>query len=317
MLWEYLLIAAGIFVILLLITCIVLICLRRQSIINECILSEQVNALQASIEKNNEFFSNMVHELKTPLSVILGAIQLMELNGKSQSDKQSDETAARLERNLKIIKRNCYRLLRLTHNLLDLTRSEAGYQSFKPLNCDLDRLLEEIVLSVKPYAEEKQLKLYFKPSHQRNIVNIDIEKMERIMLNLLSNAIKFTNPGGFVCVSSYRSADRVYISVRDSGIGIPPEKHNEIFDRFKQASHTCCSENKGSGIGLSLVKSFVELHNGNINVKSECGKGSEFIIDLPAGTVITEAANYTASDLDKQISEAVKLEFSTLHSLST
>lgn len=308
---EYLLIA-GISIIIILALCIVLFYLRRQHINNEKILSEQINVLQNSIDKNSEFFSNMAHELKTPLSIILGAVQLLELNRQLRKDDKLNEAEDRLERNIKVIKCNCRRMLRLTHNLLDLTKAEAGYQLLKPTNCNLDLLLEEIILSVKPYAEEKQLNLYYNPSPKEITIAIDIEKMERIMLNLLSNAIKFTKRGGVVSVSSYPERGRAFISVLDSGIGIPAEKQKDVLYRFKQAGHSSHIENNGSGIGLSLVKTLVELHKGNINIRSGDGKGTEFIIDLPIRVTDHNTEEFTESELSSEIAEAAKLEFSSL-----
>lgn len=321
MLEEYLLIASGISILLLLAGCTVLICLRRQSLLNEKRLSERIDALQNCIEKNNDFFTNIAHELKTPLSVVIGAVQLLELNtclrGIKEWDQDANKAESRLERSIKIIKCNCYRMLRLTHNLLDVTRSQAGYQALKPVNCDLDMLLEEIVLSVKPYAEEKQLDLYYEPSPKKISIAVDMEKIERIILNLLSNAIKFTKPGGSICVASYPSMGKAFICVRDSGVGIPPEKQKEIFERFRQAGHSPDIELKGSGIGLSLVKAFVDLHKGNITVKSELGKGTEFLIDLPIRHLSAEAEVPAAAEISNEITDAAKLEFSGFSTLTT
>ncbi len=313
---DYLLIAS-ISIILLLAVCTVIFRLRRQSIINEKILIDQINVLQKNIEKNTEFYSNMVHEMKTPLSVILGAIQLLEMNCRFHIDSKQNEVTDRVERNIRVIRCNCNRLLRLTHNMLDLTKVEAGYQLLHLANCDLDQLLEEIVLSVKPYAEEKQLDLYYNPSPKKIIIAVDIEKIERIMLNLLSNAIKYTRPGGVVGVSSYPSKGRAFISVLDTGIGIPAEKQKDVFDRFMQAGNSSRAENKGSGIGLSLVRKFVDLHKGNINIRSGGGKGTEFIIDLPIRLADSNVEEFTEDELSNSITEAAKLEFSTLPTLTT
>jgi two-component system cell cycle sensor histidine kinase PleC len=135
--------------------------------------------------------------------------------------------------------------MRLTNNLLDLARIEAGCQVLKPVNCRLDSLLEEIVRSVKPYTLQKQLDLSYAGSSGEITAAVDIEKIERVMLNLISNAIKFTKPGGAVCVSSCRSGDKVVISVKDTGIGIPGESLNTIFNRYKQAGRNM---QRGSGI---------------------------------------------------------------------
>jgi len=262
-------------------------------------------------KRKTEFFYKLTHDLKTPLSVIMGAVQLIEIKtaGISQDENMS--------KNLKTIKQNCTRMLRLINNLLDLAKSEAGYLSLNPVNCDLDVFLEEIVHSVQPYADKKDLKLYCRKSPEQIITALDIEKTERIMLNLLSNAIKFTKPGGTVTVSSYRSGDRAFISVKDSGIGIPADKQSKIFSCYEQAGHCPSAEKEGSGIGLSLVKTFVEMQKGNIQIISEENKGTEFIIDLPIKRVETSPDCHGPADFRHMFDEDVKVEFSGRQSVST
>ncbi len=267
-------------------------------------------AIEAS-DRMGEFFSNMTHELRTPLSVILGAVQLME---KDHSEQSRNERSAR---NLHTIKYNCYRLLRLTNNLLDLARSESGYLTLKPVNCELNALIDEIVQSVRPFAEKKQLELRCLKSSKPIDIALDIEKTERIMLNLLSNAIKFSKPGDAVTVSVCESDGRAYISVKDTGAGIPASMQHEIFDRYKQSGRCHQLENQGSGIGLSLVKTFVELHHGNIKLISKVDKGSEFIIDLPLVTADGIGERRSCSDLRREADEAAKVEFSSTYSITT
>lgn len=286
----------------------VLLCLVKTRS-NAVLLKKQLDsAIEANIRRTG-FFSNMVHELKMPLSVILGAAQLIEmkLTSERQDEKAADGAAFLktnctvpqsdyMQKNIAAIKCNCYRMMKLTGNLLDLAKSEAGYLKLKPVNCDLCILLEEIVHSVQPYAVKKQLDLQFRKPQDKLVVAVDAEKAERIMLNLLSNAIKFTNPGGSIIVSAYTADGLVFISVKDTGVGIPAEKQNEIFGLYSQAGLHSCAEKEGHGIGLYLVKTFVELHQGNIKLFSEEGRGSEFIIDLPARTVEPSREALNAGD---------------------
>lgn len=314
--YKYLLAVAVIFIILLLAACVILLLLYQKCRVagtkNEKMLLNRLNAAIKYSNERTDFFSNMTHELKTPLSVILGAIQLMEMKKKGQVEEDSSFC-----KNMRIIKYNCYSLLRLTNNLLDLNKMETGYLKLSLINCELNLLLEEIVQSVKPYAIQKQLVLnYSKPSEVISTA-VDIEKMERIMLNLLSNAIKFTKPGGTVSVSSYTAQGRVFISVKDSGAGIPAEKQEEVFERFKQVGNCPSVENKGSGIGLSLVKSFVSLHLGSIRINSEQDQGCEFVIDLPIRHVNDDAGKFGYEDYYTRIAEAAKIEFSALHSIAS
>lgn len=317
MVYDYLLTGSLILIVLLLAICAALYRLYRKSIISEKLCSEQLRSNIESSNRKTDFFSNMAHELKTPLSVILGAVQLMEIKGKDLRENEQNAAGSSLNNSIRIIKYNSLRMLRLTNNLLDLTRAEAGYQLLKPVNCDLDLLFEEIVQSVKPYAEKNELELqYIKPRNAITLA-VDIEKMERIMLNLLSNAIKFTKPGGKVTVSLYECGNRAFVSVKDSGIGIPAELQEDIFKRYKQSGRSPAAESDGSGIGLSLVRSFVMLHQGNIKINSENGQGTEFIIDLPIRLLDQDTQIRPAGEIDGNITEAVKLEFSALHSVST
>lgn len=316
--YGYLLITAVVLVFVLLAFCLALFVLYRKSLLNEKILTEQLNTSIEAAEKKSEFFSNMAHELKTPLSVILGAVQLLLMKEGTQErapgaiPEQSDSA---FKKNLGIISCNCYRLLRLTNNLLDLNRIEAGYLVFNPITCDLNQFISEIVQSVRPFALNRSLSLNYSGAAGPIPVAADVEKMERIMLNLLSNAIKFTKPNGFVIVSAYISEGRACISVKDSGTGIPEESRDLIFERYRQAGRNRQAENEGSGIGLSLVKSFVKLHQGNIRLNSEKGKGTEFVIDLPLKQVTGEPLDNEVEELNNKFEEAVKIEFSSIYSL--
>ncbi len=289
----------------------IVIILYRKTWLNERRLARLLNNVIETGNRRGDFFANMAHELKTPLSVIMGAIQLIEMKW----SKSILDTA--MARDLTTIRYNCYRLLRLTNNLLDLAKSESGYLSLKLVNCELNTILNEIIQSVIPFAEKRQLKLFYKRSAVPISIALDMEKVERIMLNLLSNAIKFSEPGGIITVSSYESDGRAFISVKDTGAGIPANKQHIIFDRYMQGGQCPRAENEGSGIGLSLVKTFVELHNGNIKLVSEINKGSEFIIDLPVIAIETGEENKALIDFNLAADEAAKVEFSGTHSITT
>lgn len=276
-------------------------------------LLEELTALNKQLiesdKRKTEFFSNISHELKTPISIILGAIQLIEakcppyINDKRKSSKYH-----------KTIKHNCYRLLRLINNLLDITKMDSGFINLNTMNCNIVYLIEEIVQSIAPYSKQKGLSMEFDTEEEEIFMSVDIDKIERIILNLLSNAIKFTPVGGKIYVNIRRSENYVIISVKDTGPGIPDKLHFEIFERYKQTNNCLTRENEGSGIGLSLVKSFIDLHNGNIRLISEEGNGSEFIIELPiiivpeSQEVIPEKENNS-----HKIIEAINIEFSDIY----
>lgn len=259
------------------------------SILHDITSLIQVEKLEKDVEKNKgllsdsleynkvitEFFSNVSHELKTPLNVIFSAVQVLNLHG---NDEKHDEY-------LKIIKQNCYRLMRLINNLLDITRLDAGFIKLHPGNYNIVSIVEEITLSVVTFAEIRGINIIFDTNIEEKIMAFDQDKMERIILNLLSNAIKFTNRGGEIYVNMVEDKTSMIISVKDSGVGIPEDKIKLIFDRFGQVDKTLRRNREGTGIGLSLVKSLVELHEGTIEVKSTLGIGSEFILNIPIKTI--------------------------------
>jgi anti-sigma regulatory factor (Ser/Thr protein kinase) len=134
---------------------------------------------------------------------------------------------------------------------------------------------------VAPYAKNKGITLEFDTESEEIFTAVDIDKVERIILNLLSNAIKFTPTGGFITVKVGKSENNVAISVKDTGPGIPKNMQAYVFDRFNQVNSSLTRESEGTGIGLSLVKSFVSLHKGKVELISEENKGCEFIVELP------------------------------------
>ncbi|GIM28522.1 hybrid sensor histidine kinase/response regulator [Clostridium polyendosporum] len=224
----------------------------------------------------NNYFVNLSHELKTPLNVILSTVQLInKLNEDNLPlSKQS------LHKYMKIIKRNSNSLLKIINDLIDTSKIEAGSYKVNMVEADIVYLVEEIALSMKEFIEFNKLNLIIDPEVEEKIIECDPAEIERCVVNLISNAVKFTPEEGTIWISLYDKDNTVDISVKDNGIGIPREYHEKIFDRFGQADNM--SNNKlGSGIGLTLVKSLVEIHGGKISLISDLNKGSEFIITLP------------------------------------
>ena len=136
-------------------------------------------------------------------------------------------------------------------------------------------------MSIIPYAEKKNLNLIFDTDKEEVIMNIDISKFERVILNLVSNAIKFSKENSNIYVKVISGDNYVDVIIEDNGEGIPKEDIPKIFEKFMQVDNTLTRKNEGSGIGLSIVKSFVELHNGEIMVESEINKGTKFTVRLP------------------------------------
>lgn len=256
-----------------------------------------------------DFFANLSHELRTPLNLIFGSLQMVEL---LEKDQCSNNIPHKLTNYTTIMKQNCFRLLRIVNNLIDITKIDSGYLQLELKNENIVSIVEEITLSVKDYVENKGISLIFDTDIEEKIIACDSDKIERIMLNLLSNAIKFTGLSGKIEVVITDAGDEINISVKDTGIGIPKEKQNLIFERFMQVDKSLSRNREGSGIGLSLVKSLVELHNGSISVRSEYGKGSEFTIILPIYVIEEATIECTAYNIQSKI-EKINIEFSDIY----
>jgi signal transduction histidine kinase len=242
--------------------------------------------------------------------MILGCIQLVNVIPK---DNVLIEPYIKVEKYMAIIKQNSYRLLRLVDNLIDITKIDAGYLEISLQNADIVKVVEDITLSVADYIESKGLKLIFDTDIEEKYMAFDADKIERILLNLLSNAIKFTKLSGQIYVSIVDKRDTVVISVRDTGIGIPQKLHEEIFERFIQIDKSLSRKREGSGIGLSLVKSLVEMHKGKVYINKEITKGSEFIIELPVIILDDVKDNNENSNVAENYIERIKVEFSDIY----
>lgn len=258
-----------------------------------------------------EFFANISHELKTPINVIFSSLQLYESNLKGCLDRN---ITSNCHKYINSMKQNCYRLLRLTNNLIDITKIDIGYFEIHKTNSNIINLIENITLSVANYIESKELSLIFDTDIEEKNIACDPDKIERIILNLLSNALKFTEPGGEIMVSIENGIENICIKVKDTGIGIPEEKLNSIFERFVQVDRSLTRNHEGSGIGLSIVKALVELHGGTIYASSHIGHGTEIIIHIPCELVEEEDnLNSMSNSTEKNNVEKINIEFSDIY----
>lgn len=269
-----------------------------------------LNKLIESDILKTEFMANISHELRTPLNVIFSTLQLIDFYNKEGNDFWN---TSKKNRYINIMKQNCYRQLRLINNLIDITRIDAGYFKIYLKNYDIIRIIENITLSVAEYIKNKNITFQFDTDIEEKVIACDADKIERIILNLLSNAVKFTPSGGNIWVNVSDLDEKIRISVKDNGIGIPKEKQAIIFERFRQVDNLFTRDCEGSGIGLSLVKSLVENHEGEIQVISEHGKGSEFIIEIPT-RLVPEADEKVSLKVDKKnYVELINVEFSDVY----
>lgn len=278
--------------------------------------TEELRAAKEAAEAANEaksiFLANISHELRTPINILYSTIQI--INSYLNEDKVLDREKIRSK--IAMQQQNCYRLLRLVNNLIDITKIDSGYFELKFSRCNIVEVVENITLLVVEYAKNKGVSLIFDTDVEEKIISCDQNAMERIILNLLSNAIKFTPRGGSIKVEVKDCGKTVAISVKDTGIGIQEDKLEMIFERFKQVDNLLTRKNEGSGIGLSLVKSLVELHGGKISVKSEYNRGSEFTVELPADLENGENPSMDAADRKEENENKqhnVHIEFSDIY----
>lgn len=265
--------------------------------------AEECNKLKTQL------FATVSHELKTPLNIIFSSVQLLEDIYDKNKCPPTNDTFLKYSN---IMKQNCYRLIRITNNIIDMNKIELGFYTMKFKNQDVVKVIEDISLSVVEFANLKNLELTFDTDVEEKVISCDSEKLERILLNLLSNAIKFTKSGGSIYVNIHDEGDYIFISVKDTGCGIPKDMLENIFENFVQVDNSLTRDAEGSGIGLCLVKSLVEMQGGKIEVKSELGVGSEFIIKLPVK--INESVGFVnnSESLNDNV-EKIKIEFSDIY----
>lgn len=261
-------------------------------------------------KQRTDFFCNLSHELRTPINVILGAAQMSSITMSGYNHLMKDE---KLNKYIDIIKQNCMRLIRMTNNLIDITKIDFGYFNMKYVKGDIVSAAEKITMSVSEYAQNKGIQLVFDTDIEEKIIAFDYEKLERILLNLLSNAVKFTESGGYIYVNVKNGHKYVSISVRDTGIGIPENMQDKIFERFVQVDKSLSRNAEGSGIGLALVKSLVEMHEGSISIKSTSGEGSKFTVKIPCFLQENTGLAARAGKNNEECIENVKVEFSDIY----
>lgn len=261
--------------------------------------------------------ASLSHEIKTPLNVIFSSVQLID---SYRNNLDCSEFKKKVPAQINIIRQNCYRMMRLTNNLLDICRHDSGYLKAKLTNYDIVELAKDITLSVKRYAESKGINLIFETDIDKKTIACDPDMIERILLNLISNAIKFTNNNGIIKVKLTDENDNILLTVEDTGIGISKDRLNRIFEVFNKDENLVLNK-EGTGLGLYLVKAFVEAHGGKIQVKSERSVGSEFGISLPAKALnqslypsVTEPQSRYRHITSYNGVQRVNIEFSDIYS---
>jgi len=250
----------------------------------------RLGAVNAELERANqhksEFLANMSHELRTPLNSILGFSQLLlEGDGGILTRDQRQD--------VDIIAQNGQHLLVLINDLLDISKLEAGKAQLHRGEVEVEPLISECVESVRSLAKNKKLELTANVSPEVGRVFADGPKLKQVLLNLLGNAIKFTETGS-VRLTAERQGAELVISVRDTGIGVPPEDAERIFESFQQGQSGISGKYQGTGLGLAISRRLVEMHGGRIWVKSTPGQGSNFTFTIPQRAV-PEAMDLTTA----------------------
>ncbi|WP_103932291.1 sensor histidine kinase [Bryocella elongata] len=236
---------------------------------------------QAEAERLNrlksEFMASISHELRTPLHTVIGFAELL-----------AEETEAQLNdrqrRFLDHIRKDSEHLLGLINDVLDLSRIEAGGLTLHTELVGLHAVADEAVESIRPYAESRNVAVHLAPSMNFDVV-ADRLRLRQVLTNLLSNGAKFTPAGGSVSVRARRDGHLVEITVEDTGVGIPTDECQRVFEKFYQVGYTPVGVREGTGLGLAICRQLVEMQGGSIWVESELGQGSRFCFTLPAVVV--------------------------------
>lgn len=241
---------------------------------------EQLSQANLELRKldqlKSEFIANISHELRTPLTAISGYADYLAMEKLGPlTDNQRN--------GLEVMRRNIRRLMRQIKELLDFTTIEAGHLTVEVKPFELGPLLNEVIDSLHTEFEKKRLWVKLEVP-EGLLVRADRERIGQVMDNLIMNAIKFTSQGGVTITAKSKDGEAARISVADTGIGIPPEALNKVFERFQQLDGSATRRYGGVGLGLAIVKSILDAHHINIEVKSTLGQGTEFTFDLPLAT---------------------------------
>jgi len=239
----------------------------ENSLIEAKMMAEESNRIKS------EFLANMSHELRTPLTAVIGFSDILSMQ------KFGELNSKQLEFTGHILSSGKH-LLELINDILDLSKIEAGKMELYCEDFSVDTLLDEVQRTVYPLAARKNIELTIKNDVLQPEMHADKFKFKQIMYNLLSNAIKFTHDSGKISVTARRDGSILEVSVSDTGIGIPADRLDDIFDPFMQVDASNRRKYGGTGLGLALVRRFVEMHGGRVRVKSEEGKGSTFIFTI-------------------------------------
>ncbi|HPD00190.1 MAG TPA: ATP-binding protein [Acetivibrio sp.] len=237
--------------------------------------NNMAGALQNLENMRRGFIANVSHELRTPMTSIHGFIEGI-LDGTVPPEKQKEY--------LTIVRDEVKRLNRLTTDILDLARIEAGEVSIKPIDFNINELIRRCIIKLESFITEKDINIEANFEEEEMYAKADIDSIERVVINLLHNAIKFVQPGGKITLSTSRSKNKILVCVEDNGIGIDSNEIDLIWERFYKSDKSRSKEKTGTGLGLAIVRNIINDHRQKIWVESQVGKGTRFYFTLDSGT---------------------------------
>ena len=233
----------------------------------------------------SQFLSVATHELRTPLSIILGYNSMLSEMLHDRLDEQEKQT-------LRESVTACKRLIRLVNSMLDISQIESGKMRMNLTSSDLRHIVNSVVALFQHDAATKNIHLGVELPARLPRVIADAERIEQVLVNLVANALKFTEPGGSIHLAVRSGDGAVQVSVSDTGIGIAREDQEQIFDEFAQVKRQVANrQREGSGLGLAIARRIVEAHHGTLSVASELGRGSTFTFSIPADTQARNASS--------------------------
>ncbi|MGE5096195.1 MAG: ATP-binding protein, partial [Betaproteobacteria bacterium] len=256
--------------------------LRLASVETQCEAAQARVAVLESTERQlreldsrrNEFLATLAHELRNPLAPLRNGLEVMRL---------ASGDAERIEKARGMMQRQLEQMVRLVDDLLDVSRVSRGKMELRPADVDIAAMLRTAVEASQPLMGERGHSLTARVPPERIVVHGDAARLSQVFSNLLNNAAKYTEAGGRIELDAKYEDGRAVVSVRDNGVGIPPEMQSRVFEIFTQVDRSLERAQGGLGIGLSIARRLVEMHGGTIEVRSEGrGKGSEFTVRLPA-----------------------------------
>lgn len=245
-------------------------------------------------ELKDKFFANITHELRTPLTLILTPAEMMDLGELGPITDQQKHY-------LGVIQQNSVRLLKMVNDLLDLAKIDAGRMQMYYGMGSIETVAREVLETARPLAEKNRVQFLVSVAEPIPDFYFDRDKMEKVLTNLVFNALKFTDKEGRIEVELRREDDWVRVTVRDNGIGIPEQLLSVIFERFSQVDADNRRKHGGTGIGLALVKEFMELQNGTVSVESRAGAGAAFHLRLPFLLTLDESATPDRRKITREI----------------